>query len=157
MQHLKPDPERIAFLTVFCLFGLVSLLLTGCTQPSESAAEEEHLEHHIPEHKPRSYTETVKELDSRMRWLLNHSQKAEIPQKQQELAEIIDWVPELAADSELKHKDWNEVQQLSTEIKSVFQQTDFSQVDATLVGRYFLLVDKLKQYTGRSETKKFQS
>jgi len=30
-------------------------------------------------------------------------------EKTQELVEIIDWIPELAADSELKHRDWNEV------------------------------------------------
>ncbi|KAA0139380.1 hypothetical protein FYZ48_12180 [Gimesia chilikensis] len=92
-----------------------------------------------------------------MRTLLNQSPASVNQEEKQQLEEIIDWIPELAADSELKHKDWDEVKQLSTELKLVFQQTDFSQIDATLVGRYFLLVDKLKQYTGRSETKKFQS
>ena len=157
MQHQPLLKSRFTVITTLCLGSLLSAFQAGCTQTGESATEEDHLEHHIPEHKPKTYTETVKELNSRMRTLLNQSPAAVNQEEKQQLEEIIDWIPELAADSELKHKDWNEVQQLSTEIKSVFQQTDFSQVDASLVGRYFLLVDKLKQYTGRSETKKFQS
>lgn len=157
MQHEPLFKSRFPVITVLCLGSLLSSIQAGCTQTGESATEEDHLEHHIPEHKPKTYTQTVRELDSRMRTLLNQSPASVNQEEKQQLGEIIDWIPELAADSELKHKDWNEVQQLSTEIKSVFQQTDFSQVDATLVGRYFLLVDKLKQYTGRSETKKFQS
>lgn len=157
MQHQPLFKSRFPVITILCLSSLLGTFQAGCTQTGESAAEEDHLEHHIPEHKPKTYTQTVRELDSRMRTLLNQSPTEVKPEEKQQLEEIIDWIPELAADSELKHKDWNEVKQLSTEIKSVFQQTDFSQVDATLVGRYFLLVDKLKQYTGRSETKKFQS
>lgn len=157
MQHQPLLKSRFPVITVLCLSSLLGTFQAGCTQTVESAAEEDHLEHHIPEHKPKTYTETVRELDSRMRTLLNQSPASVNQEEKQQLEEIIDWIPELAADSELKHKDWNEVQQISTEIKSVFQQTDFSQVDATLVGRYFLLVDKLKQYTGRSETKKIQS
>ncbi len=157
MQHQPLFKSRFPVITVLCLSSLLGTFQAGCTQTGESAVEEDHLEHHIPDHKPKTYTETVRELDSRMRTLLNQSPASVNQEEKQQLEEIIDWIPELAADSELKHKDWNEVQQLSTEIKSVFQQTDFSQVDATLVGRYFLLVDKLKQYTGCSETKKIQS
>ncbi len=90
-----------------------------------------------------------------MRWLLNHSQSEGSQKKQQELVEIIDWIPELAADSELKHRDWNEVKLFSTELMTVFQQIDFSDVEPSLVGRYFLLVAKLKQYSAPSEMKKF--
>lgn len=157
MQYQPLFKSQFPVITVLCLGSLLGSIQAGCTQTGESTAEEDHLEHHIPDHKPKTYTETVRELDSRMRTLLNQSSASVNQDEKQQLEEIIDWIPELAADSELKHKDWNEVKQLSTEIKLVFQQTDFSQVDATLVGRYFLLVDKLKQYTGRSETKKFQS
>jgi len=38
---------------------------------------------------------------------------------------------------------------------TVFQQIDFSDVEPSLVGRYFLLVAKLKQYSAPSEMKKF--
>lgn len=117
--------------------------------------EDHHLEHHIPEHKPKSYTATVRELDTRMRWLLNHKQAEGSQEKQQELREIIDWIPEMAADSELKHRDWDEVKLSSTEMMSVFQQIDFDDVDSSLVGRYFLLVVKLKQFTAPSEMNNF--
>ncbi|MFI4850459.1 MAG: hypothetical protein ACIAZJ_15235 [Gimesia chilikensis] len=157
MQHQPLFKIQFSVITVLCLSSLLGTFQAGCTQTGESTAEEDHLEHHIPEHKPKTYTETVKELDTRMRTLLNQSPASVNQEEKQQLEEIIDWIPELAADSELKHKDWDEVKQLSTELKSVFQQTDFSQIDVSLVGRYFLLVVKLKQYSGRSETKKFQS
>tara|TARA_R110002095_G_scaffold114894_2_gene100386 strand:+ start:1935 stop:2297 length:363 start_codon:yes stop_codon:yes gene_type:complete len=117
--------------------------------------EDHHLEHHIPEHKPKSYAATVKELDTRMRWLLNHRQEQDAREKQQELGEIIAWIPELAADSELKHKDWDEVNLYAKELMTVFQQIDFADIDSSLVGRYFLLVVKLKQFTAPSEMKRF--
>jgi len=152
-QHVLKNRFRI--ITTLCLCGLFFSLQAGCTQTAESATEDQHLEHHIPEHKPKSYTATVRELDTRMRWLLNHSQSEGSQKKQQELVEIIDWIPELAADSELKHRDWNEVKLFSTELMTVFQQIDFSDVEPSLVGRYFLLVAKLKQYSAPSEMKKF--
>lgn len=142
-------------ITALCLCGLLFSFLTGCTQTAESSTEDQHLEHHIPEHKPQSYTATVRELDTRMRWLLNHKQEEGSQEKQQELGEIIDWIPELAADSELKHRDWDEVKQCSTELMTVYQQMDFADVDPSLVGRYFLLVVKLKQFSALSELNKF--
>ena len=150
---LKP---RLTAVTVLCLISLSILLQTGCTQTANSATEEEHLEHHIPEHKPKTYTATIKELDTRMRRLLNDGQEENSQNKRQQLAEIIDWVPEMAADSELKHKDWQEVKKLSTELTTVYQQINLSDIDESLVARYFLLVNKLSQYSKQSETKKFQ-
>lgn len=142
-------------ITALCLCSLLFSFQTGCTETAESSMEDQHLEHHIPEHKPKSYTATVRELDTRMRWLLNHKQEEGSQEKQQELREIIDWIPEMAADSELKHRDWDEVKLSSTELMSVFQQIDFDDVDSSLVGRYFLLVVKLKQFTAPSEMNKF--
>ncbi|WP_417385736.1 hypothetical protein [Gimesia sp.] len=157
MHHQYLIKSRITGTMALCLSGLLICFQAGCTQSADSAQDENHLEHHIPEHKPKTYSATVKELDTRMRRLLNQDQEEGTQKKQQELAEIIDWIPELAADSELKHSDWNEVKQFSSELKTVFQQFNFSdsEIDSSLVGRYFLLVVKLKQYSGPSEMKKF--
>ena len=154
-QHLLK--HRLTAITILCLCSLFIVLQTGCNKVAESASKEDHLEHHIPEHKPKTYSATVKELDTRMRRLLNHRQEQSIQIKQQELADIIEWIPELAADSELKHKDWNQVKQVSTELTTVYKMIDFSAIDLSLIGRYFLLVKKLSQYSAQSQTKKFKA
>tara|TARA_R110002167_G_scaffold169965_1_gene367913 strand:- start:651 stop:1124 length:474 start_codon:yes stop_codon:yes gene_type:complete len=154
MQDQDILTNRLMTIAAMFFCGLLLSLQTGCTQTAESSTEDQHLEHHIPGHKPKSYTATVRELDTRMRWLLNHKQEEGSQEKQQELGEIIDWIPELAADSELKHRDWDEVKQSSTELMTVYQQIDFADVDSSLVGRYFLLVVKLKQFSALSEMNK---
>lgn len=154
-DHQPLMEKRITIITALCLCGLLIPLQAGCIQTDQSAVEEDHLEHHIPEHKPESYSITVSEIKTRMKWLLENNQTEESQVKRQELAEIIAWVPELAADSELKHQEWNEVKQLSTELNTVFQQIDLTTADSELVDQYFLLVKNLNEFTARSETNKF--
>ncbi|QDU07559.1 hypothetical protein [Gimesia aquarii] len=147
--------KRFAIITILCFCGLLISLQAGCIQTTQSAAEEEHLEHHIPEHKPESFSATVSEIKTRMKWLLENNQAEESQVKTQELAEIIAWIPEMAADSELKHREWNEVKQLSTQLNTIFQQIDLTTADSELVDQYFLLVKNLNEFTARSEMNQF--
>ncbi|WP_339733619.1 hypothetical protein [uncultured Gimesia sp.] len=90
-----------------------------------------------------------------MRTLLENNHADTYQVHKQELTDIISWIPEMAADSELKHTAWNEVKQISGNLKNVFKQIDFEDADANLVNQYFLLVDKLNQFSARSEPIKF--
>tara|TARA_R110002095_G_scaffold97122_2_gene85067 strand:+ start:73855 stop:74319 length:465 start_codon:yes stop_codon:yes gene_type:complete len=141
--------------TILYLCGFSFFLLSGCTETAQSGVEDDHLEHHIPEHKPDSFSATVKEVDTRMRTLLENNHADTYQVHKQELTDIISWIPEMAADSELKHTAWNEVKQISGNLKNVFKQIDFEDADANLVNQYFLLVDKLNQFSARSEPIKF--
>jgi len=98
-----------------CLLALtMGLVCSSC----QSKVEVEHLEHVSPEHKPTSYAEAVEQLQFRITEALNqkgieHSQT----QRLSELGDIIRWLPENAADSDLKKSDWERVEQITQRLE----------------------------------------
>lgn len=88
----------------------VCLLLSSC----HAQGEAEHLEHVTPEHKPAGYTEATVQLRQRFTEVLDR--KLDEHQRTQQLAElgdIIRWLPEIAAESDLKKPQWEQVEQIS--------------------------------------------
>ena len=84
----------------------------GCSS-QEAQHEDEHLEHFVPAHKPANYAALVDQLETR---IAQQTQPAESGDgtptagqsatQRQELMDIIGWIPELAADSELQKQDF---------------------------------------------------
>ncbi len=94
-----------------CLVGLVAAAGMGCG----SAAHDDHLEHHVPEHKPHDLVDAVDEIEKRWQgletaWKTNPGQNSEALS---ELIDIIRWLPEVAGDSDLPESDWNTVNGIS--------------------------------------------
>jgi hypothetical protein len=88
---------------------LCLLPTTGCTESGASAAhDEQHNEHFIPEHKPANFAEAVEEIKHRSTHLTQHAGHGHDDEavEFQELVDIVDWLPELAADSDLNEVDW---------------------------------------------------
>ena len=83
----------------FSLTGLLlALSLPGCSGEEEAA----HLEHSVPAHKPHSFAEAVEELIRRSQQV----NPVQNPREFEELRDIVRWIPELAADSDLPEPDW---------------------------------------------------
>lgn len=97
-----------------CLALLASPCVQGCTR--DGSEEDEHLEHVIPLHKPASYADMVAQLD--MRWIRLQNNADE--QQLAELGDIVEWLPELAADSDLNRAQWEQVQSLSTKLQELY-------------------------------------
>lgn len=75
----------------------------------EEQKGDEHEHHHVhaPWYKPRSFADLVTSLETRM-------QKANPSARQRaQLIDIIGWIPELAADSDLRRKDFESAQMVS--------------------------------------------
>lgn len=102
---------------------LVILAAAGCS-PSESE-DDHHMEHFVPEHKPASFKGAVDALAERTSHLQYHvGDSGEIVQQElTELADIIGWIPELAADSDLNETDWAKAVRVSTQMLSVYEQS----------------------------------
>ena len=90
----------------------LSVAISGCGS-SEEHAEDEHLEHFVPAHKPANYGALVEQLEKRIAQQSPSQGPGEAATAanlsataQQELFDIIGWIPELAADSELQKKDF---------------------------------------------------
>jgi hypothetical protein len=103
--------------TTVLICGLLCLVLatmSGCQTSAESTAEDEHLEHHVPDHKPASLVVAWDQLKVR----LGHLRSDATTEEFTELRDIINWLPELAADSDLKHSQWDEVHAISKQMES---------------------------------------
>jgi hypothetical protein len=96
---------------VYSITGFLALgLLAGCNSHASSATEED--EHGAPPHKPAGFVEGVAAIHDR----LAKFQTTDIPldrearrQQAGELKDIIQWLPELAAETDMRKSDWDSV------------------------------------------------
>lgn len=109
---------------------LQTLLVAGCAGSIDESNGQ--LEHHRPDHKPPTFPAAVEQLAQRHERIVVESHRNEAGALERELHEqmdIVNWLPELAADSALKKQDWEQVQTASKELLNIYQQ-----VDATVHG-----------------------
>jgi hypothetical protein len=90
---------------------LVPLLFAGCDSLEPELAADDAA-HHVPEHRPQSFTEGVRAVRSRLAKLSADGaaeNRQQFAREGQELRDIIQWLPELAAETDLRKADWNRV------------------------------------------------
>ncbi len=95
----------------FLLVGL--LLVCGCETSvpvSSQAGDEHHLEHHVPDHKPKSIQGAWADLQVRVESISPSSPATEF----YKLRDILGWLPELAGDSDLKRDAWERIEDFSS-------------------------------------------
>ena len=93
-------------------FGVL-IAVVGCGSHDDDHHEDEHLEHFVPAHKPANYSALVEQLEKRIAQQTQVSGSGEGTAEashsataRQELIDIIGWIPELAADSELRKQEF---------------------------------------------------
>lgn len=90
---------------------LLSLALSGCSQSdADDHANDHHLEHFVPHHKPANFDAAVRQIDERTEHLSLHAghRHGDEGEELQELLDVVNWIPELAADSDLNESEWNQ-------------------------------------------------
>ena len=140
-DSLQFDDVRLRPLTL--VTGFLLLTLSGCGHHHEK--EDHHLEHFIPAHKPETFAESVSQLGARGPAVLAGEATKE---SRQQLLDIIDWLPELAGDSDLKRPQWEQVRDSSIELRQIvtIPSEDTSQP------RWIELVEQLGSLIPDSET-----
>lgn len=116
-----------------CLALLISV--TGCGEKTTVGSEsEEHLEHFVPPHKPASYSDLVKSLRDRIDQVSAGGTPSET--QKTELLDVIRWIPEIAANSDLRKSDWEVAAGTSVTMERLFQECFGSSADGdTAVGK----------------------
>jgi hypothetical protein len=133
------------------------LLPFGCGPASGTGTaaddRDHHLEHHVPEHKPHSYAHAVTEL--RRRFDAIHEEiaaghSAHVAQELDELRDVINWLPELAADSDLRKAQWDIVKGVADELAAfcarLHQEAETGRISATTTNEYAALVARLEPF-----------
>lgn len=105
---------------ILCAAVIVGAV-AGCAGSDNPESEDDHLEHFIPAHKPHSFEELVTELSERGTALRDGSVSADSTAVT-ELNDIIGWLPELAADSELRKSDWERAVVASEKLQALWQE-----------------------------------
>lgn len=129
--------HRLSMFVLSILMGLLLGVLVGCHSEavSEPAAaiesehghdhhheEEGHLEHHVPHHRPSDYSSAVDQIARRF-GKLAESGTAQLPETQwAELQDIVRWLPEIAADSDMRRSQWEQVDRHAEELAAELKQ-----------------------------------
>lgn len=92
--------------------------LCGCSgsELADAHDEDHHMEHFVPHHKPANFAMAVEEIEHRAHHLSDHAGHGHGDEADefQELLDIVGWIPELAADSDLNEVDWSKASSAAT-------------------------------------------
>ena len=130
--------------TSLLLLAFSCALMTGCQQAKSAAqSQAEHDDDHghgRPAHKPYHLHGAVREVSHRGHELIHL--KSPDPTATEELLDIIRWLPEFAADTDLTRLHWEEVRELSKRLEvwaapagkddASFQAPDHTMLDRSL-------------------------
>ena len=163
--HPSPFTPQRFLITPYLRASVVNLLLwltfmmlaVGCSptppapqsaNPPEPAMTHEE-EHGILPHKPHSFEEAVSEIESRGRALIANSDKP--PTQVTEWFDILGWLPELAADTELKRADWEQAVRIAKDFELWSDSWSPSSSGATAPdpARFESLIVELRQVLAR--------
>jgi hypothetical protein len=93
----------------------LAVMITGCrSEPTSEADHDEHAEHVIPVHRPKDFPDGVRalrDLNNALQAVLKERgtpalRSSEVLSKADDIA---GWLPEIAAESDMPEKTWNEV------------------------------------------------
>lgn len=141
---------------------LISLMccamsVAGCGAVEESH-DDEHLEHFVPAHKPRDFVELVEQLALRVPQLASAASPGgdeDHAMAVQEMSDIIGWIPELAADSELIKADFESAVATGNKLSAVYSEgigsTNAKAVD---IAEFEPLIDELRKLVPKSQAQK---
>jgi len=105
------NADDVSLRTSISLLLLVFLsLVVGCgVEERESLYESDHT---VPAHWPNDVADSIVKMEERVTRLHNQPDQ----KTTSELADIIGWVPEIAADSELTEEEWAPLYEASTRL-----------------------------------------
>lgn len=113
-EHRREPRRRVS------IWWMVAFLFAaGCGARSTTTAEEDHLEHHVPPHRPATFSAGLEAIRTRLTQVAAGPQGPDAALWQQqttELREILEWLPELAGDSDLRRPAWEQVHDVSRQM-----------------------------------------
>ena len=141
---------------------LICVITTGCGSSEDDLHHDdhnehddhEHLEHFVPAHKPKDFAELVDQLALRLPQLATTTDggSESATTSRRELADIIGWIPELAADSELKKSGFESAVATANKLAKILEGTAAGANTKTVdVAVYEPMIKELRQLIPESQ------
>ena len=141
---------------------LICVITTGCGSSDgdlhhddhNDQDDHEHLEHFVPAHKPKDFAELVDQLALRLPQLATTTDggSESATTSRRELADIIGWIPELAADSELKKAGFESAVATANKLAKILEGTTAGANTKTVdVAVYEPMIKELRQLIPESQ------
>lgn len=117
---------------ILMMFSVLLLpVMCGCSDSEADDSGEDHhhhLEHFVPHHKPANFATAVEEIEHRAQHLSDHAGHGHADEKDEflELVDIVNWIPELAADSDLNEADWKQAKVAATALAASLARQETS-------------------------------
>lgn len=117
---------------------LVLVLVTGCGKEKETLFEEEH---DLPPHWPSSLADAAERIEQRLDRLVKGSgvsesqavqqevDRKEMEQCESELRDLVEWIPEVAADTDLTESQWLPIYEMCEVMREHLSRSDVSARD----------------------------
>lgn len=102
--------------SVFILLLSVVLLFSGCNSSLSKSGDK--FEHTAPAHKPHSFPDLVTDLRRRIDEL---SRSGATSESVNQVADIIHWIPEIAAETDLRRKEWDVAAEVAQRLEVQFE------------------------------------
>ncbi len=104
--------------------ALITLLIwfSGCAAEQESLHE---LDHEVPAHWPSSMEDAAAKIEQRLQSLSGPTDTV-TQSLREELVDVIEWAPEIAADTDLPEADWIPIYDLSETLRKHLRATDIT-------------------------------
>lgn len=121
----KPDSNSLRL-----VWRLVShstlLLILACAGCNNLKTEEEEPEHFNPPHWPVNMLDAAEKIDARIAKLTSKdgSDSEKVSDVRSELNDLVEWAPEIAADTDLDESDWDEVYRISETLRAHMASSD---------------------------------
>jgi hypothetical protein len=112
-----------SFRPLVALIVLVLGMSSGCGTSTTDAQPSTRLEHHQAAHHPTSYAAAINELerrDGRIQTALRDVPSETLQREIKEMLDILEWLPAIAADTDLKQRDWETVKKNATQLIGIY-------------------------------------
>jgi hypothetical protein len=139
---IMPIMPRVQTRFVVVLLTALVIGASGCQPHADS--DEEELVHVSAAHRPDHLPDAVAQIERRNPFKASDENNTNAQLPLSELKDILVWLPEIAADTDLKKPAWDEIRSLSLELEKLISKPT---TDVAAANRYAAIVVRLHELT----------
>ena len=119
---------RICLINRLFAVLLTMTLLTGCVNEETAKMSLFEDDHEVAPHWPDGLEDTATKIRQRIE--VSESSSSEVKQRTDEIVDLISWVPEIAADTNLSEQDWKPLNSAAESLSANLRAANYEMTDS---------------------------